>query len=115
MLPRRLRQVASSAMAFTGQTRAHSPQPVQAAGSTHSRAPPGASVNWIAPVGQASRQLMQRMPRMARQDEARTATGRRDSDAGCASEVPNRNLRLARSGAASDGMAAALTLAPAGQ
>ena len=52
---------------------------------------------------------------MARQDEARMATGRGGSDAGCAWEAPNRSLRLARSGAASDGMAAALTPAPAGQ
>jgi len=49
-------------MALAGQAREQSPQPVQASVMILGRAPPRASSKRTAPVGHASRQLMQAIP-----------------------------------------------------
>ena len=102
-------------MAFAGQTGAHSAQPVQASASTRGRAPPKAKTNRMAPVGQASRHVMQAIPLKARQAPATTAMGPVAGGSEGGVDLPNRSLRRPRSGAASEAMAAPLTPAPAGR
>ena len=69
----------------------------------------------MAPVGQASRQVMQAMPLKARQASAMMAmapvVGGSEGGVG----LRNRSLRRPRSGAASEVMATPLTPAPAGR
>jgi hypothetical protein len=102
-------------MAPTGQTGVHSAQPVQAPASTRGRAPPKAKANRMAPVGQASRQVMQAMPLKARQASVMMAMGLVVGGSEGGVDLPNRSLRRPRPGAASEATAGPLTPAPAGR